>query len=163
MAGKRKRSVPLRTIPDSTDVDSLCGHPGDGSPSTTDADVDAGVIATILSEWEDSGVAGVASNSSSTYSTSNVENVSSTGTPEDRYLEQEILAIRSDLSTESSKILRAIILLHNDKFKALWTKIHFLEAGQDSSKRIEGMVNFLYAWIKGAEEKGIYKLPPRYP
>ncbi len=82
--------------------------------------------------------------------------------PEDRYLEQEMRDLKCQLTGESARILKALLTLSAKKWSAMWTKISLLQAQQESGKKVEGMCKFLYAWVKGAELAGVYKLPDRF-
>lgn len=65
------------------------------------------------------------------------------------------------IQESKDQVLRAILALQDRRFRALWSKFSALDARIGSGERVSSMTNFMYAWIKGAEQSGVYKLPPR--
>ena len=74
----------------------------------------------------------------------------------------QVTEIKKAMKTSESSVLRAILALQDKRFKAQWIKLESLQAKIESGKRLEGMVNFLYAWVKSAEQNGVHRLPPKW-
>lgn len=74
----------------------------------------------------------------------------------------QVNEIKKAMKTSESSVLRAILAMQDKRFKALWLKLECLSGKLESAKKLEGMVNFQYAWIKSAETAGVHKLPPRF-
>jgi len=74
----------------------------------------------------------------------------------------QVNEIKKAMKSSESQVLRAILAMQDKRFKAIWHKMESLSANLESAKRSEGMVNFLYAWVKSAEANGVHKLPARF-